>query len=67
MPSSNLSMFSVISPISSFNLFKIQRSAGFRWNRSGVCRSFPSMFIMMNREAFHTLLAKFRLASTFSQ
>ncbi len=29
--------------------------------------SFSAMFIMMKREAFHTLFAKFLLASTLSQ
>ena len=67
MPSSNLSMFSVTSFTRLLALERIHLSA---MVRSAGCASRTgafSIFIIMKRLAFHTLLAKFLLASTRSQ
>ena len=67
IPSSYLSMFSVTSLARRFTLERIQRSAMVRSESSALAAGAFSRFIMMKRLAFHTLLAKFRLASTLSQ
>ncbi len=66
IPSSYLSRFSVTSPTSLLYLLIIHLSA------KSICPAFKSLslmfsrFIMINLVAFHILLAKFLLASTFS-
>ncbi len=67
MPSSYLSRFSVTSLARVLTLERIHLSAMVRSERDASSEGAFSMFIMMKREAFHTLLAKFRLFSTRSQ
>ena len=68
MPSSNFSIFSVTSLARRFTLLRIHRSAPVRFSGSTVSGTLAaSRFMRINREAFHTLLAKFRLDSTRSQ
>jgi len=67
MPSSYLSMFSVTSFVTVLILERIQRSEGRKSFSSGSSIFSSGMFIMIKREAFQTLLAKFRLVSTCSQ
>ena len=66
MPSSNLSRFSVTSPATVLNRLTIHCSSNVRVWGSRQGTSFPSMCMWMNRAAFQILLAKFRLAATFS-
>ena len=67
IPSSYLSMFSVTSFARRFTFDRIHRSAMVRSDSSTFSSEAFPMFIMINRLAFHTLLAKLRLASTLSQ
>ena len=68
IPSSNFSMLSVTSFATSLNLHRIHLSAAVSSDRSMEAgTSAFSRFIMMKREAFHTLFAKFLLDSTRSQ
>ncbi len=65
-PSSKRSRFSVISLATRLNLLTIHLSSRVSSPGSSGDTSKPSMFIWINRAAFQILLAKFRLAATFS-
>ena len=67
IPSSNASILAVTSLTVSLSFDKIHLSTGSKSFSSGLTMSLPSIFIMMNLDAFHTLLAKLRLFSTLSQ
>ena len=66
MPSSNLSRFSVTSFVTVLNRLTIHWSSKERVSGRAQGTLWPSIFMWMNRAAFQILLAKFRLAATFS-
>ena len=61
MPSSYLSRFSRTSPVRVLSLLSTQRSGSSSF--SGSLVSVTVRFIITKREAFQSLLAKFRMAS----
>ena len=68
IPNSYLSRFSVTSLVSAFTLERIHLSASVRsFSVTPEISAAFSIFIIMKREAFHTLFAKLRLFSTRSQ